>query len=122
MKEVKYDGKIYRFEEGFDITKHLAAHATEVVDNLNEEKVYTHDEAAAIVERFEDLLEAKDISIPCDDPEEQKELDNDPDNGARLYGTEYSNLLDEVEELIVAAVEKVKGGAGIEKYMFSGTM
>lgn len=129
MIEVKCNGKIYKFSEGSEIIDQLDMQAQDVADDdgyerpvPGEEPVYTHDVAAGIVELFEDLLESKDVSIPCADPDEQAELDGDPDNGARLYGTEYSDLLDNVEARLVEVMERVHAGAGIVKDVFSGTI
>lgn len=55
--------------------------------------------ANEIVELFEDLLDQKGIEIPCEDKEEQKERYYDG-NEAKLYGTEYWNLVSEIENLL----------------------
>lgn len=127
MIEVKCNGRIYRFDENSEIIDQLDMQAAEVTDDPDDgpmpsEKAYTRDTAALILERFEDLLTEKDMHVPCSDPDEQAELDEDPDNDARLYGTEYSGLLDEVEADIVELAEKIRGGAEIVRDVFSGTM
>lgn len=55
--------------------------------------------SSAIVELFENLLESKNISIPCDDKDEENERIN-ADNQAKLYGTEYWTLIDQIEALL----------------------
>lgn len=55
--------------------------------------------ANEIVELFEELLNEKGIEIPCEDSVEQNER-YAGGNEAKLYGTEYWNLVDEVESLI----------------------
>lgn len=130
MIEVKCNGKIYKFPEGSEIIDQLDMQASEVTDDPDDSplpaapglKVYTHDVAALALERFEDLLDEKDISVPCADADEQAEREDDPDNGARLYGSEYSELLDGIENTIIDAVMDVKRGAEIVKYEFSGTV
>lgn len=128
MIEVRCNGKVYKFDEGSEITDQLDMQAVEVADDPDDGprvpagKAYARDAAALILEKFEDLLERKGISVPCDDPDEQAELDGDPDNGARLYGTEYSDLLDEVEADIAEFAEKAAAGAEIVRDEFSGTM
>lgn len=77
--------------------------------------VYTHDEAAAILELFEGLLDSHCIKIPS--PEDDERGD---DNGALIYGSTYSNLLDAVEEAIVGIVERSKNGAEVIEGEFSG--
>ena len=65
--------------------------------------IYTHDMAMDILEIFENMLDRFDISIPSEDPGEQKEREEN--GGARIYGTEYSDLHDEVESLLIATLE-----------------
>ena len=55
--------------------------------------------ANEIVELFEELLDKKGIEIPCDDETEQK-YRYDGGNSAKLYGMEYWNLVDAVENLL----------------------
>lgn len=55
--------------------------------------------ATAIVEIFENLLEEKDIEIPCDDTNEEKER-HDGGNTAKIYGTEYYTLMEQIQELL----------------------
>lgn len=57
------------------------------------------DKATRIVEVFENLLEEKDIDIPCDDEDEEYERHNET-CGSRIYGMEYYNLLDEVQAIL----------------------
>ena len=55
--------------------------------------------ACDIVELFEDLLQEKDINIPCSDEEEEKErLENE--YYTKLYGSEYWGLIDKIEDII----------------------
>ena len=61
-------------------------------------KIYTHDEAALIVEMFEDVLDEHDITIPS--PEDD---DRTADNDAKLYSAAISSC----EKLIVAPREVV---------------
>lgn len=57
------------------------------------------EKASAIIEVFEDLLEEKGIEIPCQDEVEQRER-YDGGNTAKLYGTEYYNLVDKILRLL----------------------
>lgn len=52
-----------------------------------------------IMELFEDLLEEKNISIPCDDEEEER-MRYEDGNTARIYGMEYYNLSGKIEKLL----------------------
>lgn len=64
------------------------------------EKITTNmEKASTIVELFEDLLEEKGIEIPCQDEVEQRER-YDGGNTAKLYGTEYYNLVDKILRLL----------------------
>ena len=55
--------------------------------------------ANEIVELFEEMLEKKEINIPCEDEDEENERYSNG-NVARLYGMEYWNLVDKVEWLL----------------------
>lgn len=55
--------------------------------------------AAEIIELFEDLLEEKNITITCADPEEEKDRSNSKSD-ARIYGMEYWNLADAIETIL----------------------
>lgn len=55
--------------------------------------------AAEIIELFEDLLEEKNITITCADPEEEKDRSKSKSD-ARIYGMEYVNLVDAVEAIL----------------------
>lgn len=63
--------------------------------------VFTHDEAARIVEAFEDVLEKYDVTLPSGDDDGKDET-----NTARLYGDTYSELLDYVEYVLVEVLDK----------------
>lgn len=63
--------------------------------------------AHEIVELFENLLEEKGISIPCKDQDEENER-HTGDNQARLYGMEYWNLVDRIENLITGGYYELK--------------
>lgn len=52
-----------------------------------------------IVECFEDLLQEKNIEIPCQDQDEQNERYDDG-NDAKLYGIEYWDLYDRVDSML----------------------
>lgn len=78
--------------------------------------IYTHDEAADILELFEDLLCAHGIKIPSPEDKERGE-----DNGASIYGSTYSDLLDTVEGAIIEMAERAANGAEIVEGEFSGS-
>ena len=78
--------------------------------------VYTHDIAAEIVELFEDVLDKYNIKVPS--PEDDERGD---DNDAKLYGSEYYDLLDQVEWIVLEATGRTSEGEQIVPYMFSGT-
>ncbi|MBO7366708.1 MAG: hypothetical protein J6U28_08440 [Bacteroidales bacterium] len=58
------------------------------------EPIYTRDEAAKIVEMFENILVENGISVPS--PED--------DDNLGLYGSVYSDLLDGVEDTLVKII------------------
>lgn len=47
------------------------------------------------IEAFEDFLDEKGIVIPND------EKDQDPDSASNIYGTDYGNLSDRIEHLLI---------------------
>ena len=53
---------------------------------------------------FEDLLADKGIVVPCESEDEEKDRE-DTEDAASLYGSEYSDLIDEVENLICEALD-----------------
>ena len=81
----------------------------------NKKEIYTHDEAAYIIELFEELLVANNIKLPS--PEDD---DRDPDNDAALYGTTYSELLDEVEWRLIYMLQRHDKEAEVITQEFSG--
>ena len=62
--------------------------------------MYTnHNLATDIVDVFDNFLASKNIEIPCADPEEEAER-HDDDNYACLYGTEYWDLVAQIEFML----------------------
>lgn len=59
--------------------------------------IYTYDEAARIVELFENILDTYNIKVPSPDDEF-----HEPGSEAKLYGSTYADLLDSVEEILIA--------------------
>lgn len=76
--------------------------------------VYTRDEAAAIVEAFDDILIKNNICIPSPEDDER-----DEDNMIGLYGTTYWDLVNFVEDCIQDILRQHKAGAKIVKDQFS---
>lgn len=79
--------------------------------------IYTHDEAMLIVEMFEDVLDTYNIKVPSPEDDERE-----PDNEAKLYGSVYSDLLDNVEESLIALLNRHKKYTAIVTDEFSGTV
>lgn len=79
-----------------------------------QEPVYTHDLAAECVELFENILDAQDVTLTSPEDDEKEE-----GNGARLYGSTYSELLDNVEDIFVVLLKKY--GVPFVEDEFSGT-
>lgn len=77
--------------------------------------IYTHDESARIIDMFEEILSKHNIHIPS--PEDD---DREPDNMVGLYGSTYSDLLDDIEGLLVDIVDSCAQGSEVVKYEFSG--
>ena len=114
MITVKANGKTYVFPEDSKILETLRAEAAEVREDepaaklpgyVKDGKVYTHDVAMLTLEQFEDLLDEKDITITCASKSEEEDRQADEDNAARLYGSEYSDLQDSIEDLICEVLD-----------------
>lgn len=86
-------------------------------DLPDEEKkpIYTHDEAALIVEEFEAALDKYGIRLPSPEDEERGE-----DNTAALYGSTYADLLDSVESALIDLLNRHSADAQIVPHEFSG--
>lgn len=77
--------------------------------------VYTHDEAARIVELFEGVLEEYGISVPSPEDDERE-----PDNMVGLYGSVYYGLLAMVEDRLLDLLSPDDKPENIVPYVFSG--
>lgn len=73
---------------------------------MNGKIIYTHDIAAGIVERFEDILVEKNICVPSPDDDELSEEDK-----VGLYGTTYYKLVDTVEDILLELIKKARDGS-----------
>lgn len=79
--------------------------------------IYTRDEAMLIVEMFENVLDTYNIKVPSPEDDERE-----PDNEAKLYGSVYSDLLDNVEESLIDLLDRHKKHTVIVTDEFSGTV
>ena len=79
-------------------------------------KIHTHDEAARIVDAFEEVLSRYNIHVPSPGDD-----DRDEDNMVGLYGSTYGDLLDYVESKLVDIIDTAKTGAEVVVGEFSGT-
>ena len=79
--------------------------------------IYTRDEAVLIVEMFENVLDSYNIKVPSPEDDERE-----PDNEAKLYGSVYSDLLDNVEASLIELLEKHDEDTEIVTDEFSGTI
>ena len=86
-------------------------------DLPDEEKkpIYTHDEAALIVEEFEAALDKYGIRLPSPEDGERGE-----DNTVALYGSTYADLLDSVESALIDLLNRYSADAQIVSHEFSG--
>lgn len=80
--------------------------------------IYTHDEAANIVEMFEDVLDEYGIYVPS--PDDDERFKADPYNTAKLYGTTFSVLMDRVEDYLIRLLENKAEDTTLISYEFSG--
>lgn len=70
-----------------------------------------------IVEMFENVLDTYNIKVPSPEDDERE-----PDNEAKLYGSTYSDLLDNVEASLIALLDRHKRHTAIIVGEFSGTV
>lgn len=77
--------------------------------------IYTHDEASRIIEFFEEVLEQNGIIVPSPEDDERE-----ADNCATLYGSVYSDLLDEVEGALIEMLKRANV-TDVVSYEYSGT-
>ena len=63
--------------------------------------IYTHDEGAKILDEFENVLSKYNIHVPS--PEDN---DREKDNMIGLYGSTYSELLDNIEKILISVLAK----------------
>lgn len=77
------------------------------------DSIYSHDLAAEIIDCFEEVLSRYDISVPSPEDEE-----HEPDNMIGLYGSTYTDLLDEVEGILTELLENT--GVNYIPDIFSG--
>lgn len=79
------------------------------------DKIFTRDEAALIVELFEDVLASNGISVPSPEDDER-----DPDDDEGLYGSTYGDLLDNVEQRIISILKNHRANTEVITDYFSG--
>ena len=104
------------FAKGFKLGMQLT---TEGMSEHNEaktvKKIYTHDEAARVIDAFEDVLSKYDIHVPSPEDDERE-----PDNMIGLYGSTYSDLLDDIESMLIDLISTATHGAEVVSGEFSG--
>lgn len=77
--------------------------------------IYTRDEAAKIVEMFDDILCENGIRVPSPDDDQR-----DPNNDVALYGETYDQLLDMVEYSLIRMLNRHTMNAEVKRFTFSG--
>lgn len=85
------------------------------MSEINEKLIHTHNVATEILDKVEDVLDKYDITVPSLEDEDREE-----DNSARLYGSTYSDLLDDIELTLLELCAKVKHGFEIVPYIYGG--
>ncbi len=78
-------------------------------------KIYTHDEASRVLDAFEDVLSRYNIHVPSPEDDERE-----PDNMIGLYGSTYSDLLDDIESMLIDLISAAKSGAEVITDVYSG--
>ena len=101
--------------DGESCTTYLGEVVFPDMPDEGKEPIYTHDEAVLIVEEFENVLEKYGVKIPSPEDDEREK-----DNGATLYGSTYSDLLDSVEGTLIDLLDRHSVGTPVVQYTFSG--
>lgn len=93
--------------------------------------IYTHDEAARLVDMFEDILVTNGICVPSPEDYERHPVDM-----LGLYGSTYSDLIDGVENVLIDIIDRLNESVSnklralamdiyknqdVVTYIFSGT-
>lgn len=110
------DKRTYYKNQG-EIAAAINAIGDEIRQKKARNKICTHDEAMLIVEMFENILCEHGIKVPGPEDNERE-----PDNEDALYGSTYSNLLDEVEGRLIDLLDRHTLDTEIIKGGFSGTV
>ena len=84
---------------------------------MDVDTIYTHDEAALIVELFEDVLDRYHVTVPSPEDDERE-----AGSTAALYASTYSGLLDSVERQLIHILDRHIAGAMIVQDKFSGAV
>jgi hypothetical protein len=84
------------------------------------DKIYTHDEAMQIVEMFENILHENNIRVPSPEDDQRDEDNGKDDTG--LYGSTYSDLLDQIEDRLVEILGEHGSDTKVITGEFSGTI
>ena len=83
------------------------------MNNSTDNFIYTHNIAADILDIFDEFLCEREIVVPSVNDNQR-----DPDNTAALYGTEYGELLNDVENYIIQMLKGKCKGMDIMPYVF----
>jgi len=100
------------FKLGMQLTMEGMSAHHEVVPG---KKIYTHDEASRVLDAFEDVLSRYNIHVPSPEDDERE-----PDNMIGLYGSTYSDLLDDIESMLIDLISTAKSGAEVITDVYSG--
>lgn len=84
---------------------------------MSDNVIYSRDVSAEIVGIFEGVLERYGITVPS--PEDD---DKEPENDAKLYGSVYWNMVNEIEEILLNYTSAIRAlpNAEVVSWEFSG--
>ncbi len=104
------------FAKGFKLGMQLTVEGMSKHRDALPGKIYTHDEASRILEAFEDVLSRYNIHVPSPEDDERE-----PDDLIGLYGSTYSELLDDIESRLIDLISAAKSGAEVITDVYSGS-
>lgn len=113
--EAEYYGNDAGYEFFDELYNPCEIHFPESFEGNSEKPIFTHNEAAYIVECFDNVLTRYGIKVPSPEDNEREE-----DNQSGLYGSVYDELLEKTEWVIKDILKRKANGAEVVEDIFSG--
>lgn len=99
-----------------DFRRAEAENTVDILLGFNRRKVYTHSVAADCLDVYEEILLKHDIRVPSPEDDEREKDD------AGLYGSVYSDLLDDFEDEIINELHSDRADARVLSVLFAAAV